>query len=218
MIWSLPTVILATQAEEQLRQRHTLEFLSGEERAAYHKLPINKQCPWLLGRLAAKTAAQAYFAAQSITYTLPDIKINNAESGAPFILLPTGMTPPAVSISHTNAIGVAAVAAPGTCLGVDIEKIRHWNPRTTTAFTTKTEQAKLTSQATANQNAYTTFLWSAKEAYLKLLQTGIKRHPQTIEVTPQADTFTVADDGVQQTMKTFWTQYADTYIITLITT
>lgn len=215
MIHVLPFVTYSVQTTAQLTPHTAENICSPAELARYHSLPDIKQTAWLLGRLAAKEAIQ-HFHKSSLSRSA--IEIFNHATGAPDYRLDTTLEPGRLSLSHTTSIGVAAITDNSRKIGIDVEHVRNWDPKTITSFTTEAERQNLEAVSPTKRNLQATILWSAKEAYLKLLGTGLTRHPRTVEITVSKNTFLVADQYSQQTTKTFWTQYTENCIIAISTT
>ncbi len=110
------------------------------------------------------------------------------ETGQPFISLGTQAVSEyrACSIAHTDTAGVAVI-----CLderdgvGIDIETIRQFSDEFIALFTTEAERAYLYNEVSLlGRPAVATRMWAFKEAYLKLLGIGIKKHPRSVDVLP----------------------------------
>jgi 4'-phosphopantetheinyl transferase len=87
----------------------------------------------------------------------------------------TGMPGVSFSVSHSGTIGVIAVAADGTNLGVDIERVRPRRHLAALAARTLGPDALAAWRAAPEAEQLARFLhaWTAKEAYLKAVGTGI---------------------------------------------
>jgi 4'-phosphopantetheinyl transferase len=105
------------------------------------------------------------------------------------------------SVSHSGTIGVIAVAGDGVEVGVDIEHVR---PRTNLAglaARTLAPEALAAWRAAPDVEQLTRFLyaWTAKEAYLKAVGTGITVQLSEVPEQPpgwSVERFTVADGYV----------------------
>jgi 4'-phosphopantetheinyl transferase len=116
---------------------------------------------------------------------------------------PTLLDAPGVSfsVSHSGTIGVIAVAGEGVHVGVDIEQVR---PRTNLAglaARTLGPEALVAWRAAPEAEQLTRFLhaWTAKEAYLKAVGTGITVRLSEVPEQPvgwSVEEFSVADGYV----------------------
>jgi 4'-phosphopantetheinyl transferase len=105
------------------------------------------------------------------------------------------------SVSHSGTIGVVAVAGDGVSVGVDIEQVR---PRANLAgLATRTlgPEALVAWRAAPEAEQLTRFLhaWTAKEAYLKAVGTGITVRLSEVPEQPagwSVERFPVADGYV----------------------
>lgn len=164
-------------------------FLSVSESAYLQTLKAEKRKgDWLGGRFALKvllaresgllplcscTAWQEMSpAALSV---LKNIDIVKLPSGAPQVFI--GAVPDArsVSISHSNGWAVAAISAPHTFLGIDLEKIEPRMQAWAEDFFTPAEREPMTAQ-------HLTELWTQKEAVVKLLGRGLSLNTREISL------------------------------------
>ena len=161
-------------------------FLSASESAYVQTLKAEKRkADWLGGRFALKLllaresgllplcslpkegeviAPEMSAAALNV---LKNIEIVKLPSGAPQVFIGSVPDARAVSISHSNGWAVAAVSAPGTRLGIDIEKITHRIDAWAQDFFHPTELA------CGQGDEFLTALWTKKEAVVKLLGQGL---------------------------------------------
>jgi 4'-phosphopantetheinyl transferase len=87
----------------------------------------------------------------------------------------TGAPDVSFSVSHSGTIGVIAVAGDGVHVGVDIERVRPRSNLAGLAARTLGSEALAAWRAAPEAEQLTRFLhaWTAKEAYLKAIGTGI---------------------------------------------
>jgi 4'-phosphopantetheinyl transferase len=165
-------------------------LLSGGETQAYATLTVPKRrADWLLGRITAKQLVQAYLnETGSGPVALDRISIAADADGAPYALLDGERLPISLSISHSHATALCALAAgQGATVGADIEFIEARDPAFTADFFTATEQVAISAAPEALRDLYVTLAWSAKEALLKALREGLRIDTRQIEVTVPAE-------------------------------
>lgn len=182
---SLPYLSLCEQTE--LTQLKPQTFLHPTEAETLAHKPTHQQTSWLLGRLAVKRSIAAYYRAHEASVKLTDILIDYEPSGRPNVAALAqypNVTPPLISISHTDTLGAAVAVSPQThtAVGVDVETIRTFSPNTITHFLTAAEHHTLGTAPSKLQPELATTYWSLKEAYSKALGTGLRTHPQTISL------------------------------------
>jgi 4'-phosphopantetheinyl transferase len=167
-------------------------FLSCSESAYLQTLRAEKRKgDWLGGRFALKVllARQSGFlpmcslpaegGENSIEMSvaalnvLKQIDIVKLPSGAPQVFV--GAVPDArsVSISHSNGWAVAAVSAPQTLLGIDLEKIEKRSRVWAEEFFLPEEKGPATDE-------HLTKVWTQKEAIVKLLGRGLSLNTREI--------------------------------------
>jgi 4'-phosphopantetheinyl transferase len=105
------------------------------------------------------------------------------------------------SVSHSGTIGVLAVAGEGVHVGVDIEQIRPRTNLASLAARTLGPEALVAWRAAPEAEQLTRFLhaWTAKEAYLKAVGTGITVRLSEVPEQPvgwSVEPFSVADGYV----------------------
>ena len=164
-------------------------FLSSAESAYLQTLRAEKRKgDWLGGRFALKVllaresgllpicSCQNWqeMAAPALA-VLKNIDIVKLPSGAPQVFV--GAIPDArsVSITHSNGWAAAAVSAPHTFLGIDLEKIEPRMQAWAEDFFTPAEREPMTPQ-------HLTALWTQKEAVVKLLGRGLSLNAQEISL------------------------------------
>lgn len=122
---------------------------------------------------------------------LPEIVMDHDDAGAPVLLRPVRT----LHLSRASRDGLAVLAAAPCPVGVDIERVEPdrepaWNvlsPR---------EREVLAAQPRPEQPVSFARIWSAKEAYLKALGTGLRREPSGFTALPLGNSrFTIDDPG-----------------------
>jgi len=147
-------------------------LLSDRERGILSRFSAEKRkIDWLGGRLAAKKILQPLLANEGRPLPLERIEILNREDGVPYVSLPDEpeyLRHP-LSISHTSAAAVAAVAQPGHLVGVDAEMIERREKNFLDLVSHESERDEEFISDAAEQ----TRVWTLKEAVSKVLGTGL---------------------------------------------
>lgn len=142
------------------KQVNNTDFLTARELQTFNAFKIEKRKrEWLAGRLALKNAARLKF---NVNYA--DIEIAPLESRQPVLFIKGKQSYP-VSVSHSEGYACAVMATGVYSVGIDIEKIRDYEP----AFKTDwflPEEGNIT-------NEDYTLSWTRKEAVLKAMGIGL---------------------------------------------
>ena len=162
-------------------------LLCVQEQKRLSTLKIEKRRrDWLLGRWTAKHLVQGYLSAtQGVAPALSSIRIANEEDGSPFCeLLDAAASPqrlPAsLSISHSHGYSLCALCRQTEqtgvkwSLGCDIEWIEHREQSFVNDFFTAQEMRDVMATPAELRDIRVTAIWSAKEAMLKSLRTGLR--------------------------------------------
>ena len=186
-----------------------LAWLTPGERAVLAGLRIAKRRhDWLLGRWTAKHLVAARLG------VAPDrLAIIAAGDGAPEAWLDGVRLPLAVSISHSGALGLAAIRD-GLAVGADVELLAPRDPALVADFFTPREQA-----AVAGRDALVNLVWSAKESALKALRVGLREDARAAEVTgvaPPAETWAPLAVAVRAQRLPGWHRRAGDAVITVV--
>jgi phosphopantetheinyl transferase (holo-ACP synthase) len=161
-------------------------FLGHAERSDYDARNPNVQRTWLLGRIAAKDAVRdLLWRLGSEARIFPvEVPVTNDADGAPHVQSPDG-SDVRVSIAHTAGLGVA-IAARGTDVGIDIERIEERPPAFEQTALSADERARFDQLAGIDQPATRsvelTRWWAAKEAAAKAAGTGMQGRPTDWQV------------------------------------
>ncbi len=164
-------------------------WLTAGERARLDTLRFTKRrVEYLLRRWTAKRAVAI---ARSIgdpsdPDTLQHIEIGNHPTGAPFVLVDGAPLDADISVTDRAGWAVCLVGAPGermTAVGVDLEIVEPRSDGFVSDFLTDVEQQDVRSRRPrSEQDAAANLYWSAKEAALKVLRTGLRADTRTVEV------------------------------------
>lgn len=173
-----------------LSRTEVSRYLSREEYVVWENLPLQKQRSWLNGRLAAKRLLQKGIKqASGKRLSFAEIEITSAGKRPVFRCTRQGgdFHPGnhCLSISHTKESGIAALSfIPDEGLvGIDMENERQFTAAFLEAFLTKNERDSIFLCPPQSRDAYATLYWCYKEAYLKARGTGLRTHPQSIEIS-----------------------------------
>ena len=169
-------------------------FLSASESAYLQTLKSDKRKgDWLGGRFAlkvllaresgllpvcslpAETTISPEMSGAALS-VLKNIDVVKLPSGAPQVCIGSVPDARSVSISHSNGWAVAAVSAPGTFLGIDLEKIE---PRSAAWA----EGFFLPGERTPDTPQHLTQVWTQKEAIFKLLGRGLSLNTREIDLS-----------------------------------
>ena len=143
----------------------------------------------LAGRLAAKRALAEHFEAEDGWRADPrELEIFNDTEGRPTLRLPAGaaVSTPSFSLSHCAEGGVAAVAAPGRLVGVDVETVVA-RPAEVLAFVSGPGEDRGRDPSDPAAQAR---LWTGKEAALKLLGLGLDADAKAVRPGSEGVAFT----------------------------
>ena len=183
-------------------------LLSHGEAGRLAELSVDKRRrDWLLGRWTAKELVRSVLESRfALSATPAEIEIGNDADGAPFVrcLAPRlGLVdadqrlPWSLSISHSHGVAVSALvigeehqdgdvgtsidSPAGAAVGADIEFCEPRAPSFARDFFTEPEVA-LVEQSRAGERDYAiTAIWSAKEAVLKALRTGLRLDTRAVQ-------------------------------------
>ncbi|MCA9568129.1 MAG: 4'-phosphopantetheinyl transferase superfamily protein, partial [Myxococcales bacterium] len=145
---------------------------------------LKRQADRIAGRVAAKRALSALTGVDPL-----DIRVLTAPSGEPIARVP-GERDVRVSVSHRDGHAVA-VAVRGARVGIDLEGVEPRSESFTSQWLSDGERALAGEDAVR-----TNLVWSAKEAVLKALGTGMAIAPRFVQVTALGDgTVDIALEG-----------------------
>jgi phosphopantetheinyl transferase len=149
---------------------------------------------WLLGRAAVKRLVREISGDSALQDDT--ISVLNQPSGAPFVLVEgQGGWPYSISISHRNEVGMAAAPMePGIHIGADVETIEPRDPALVRQFFTD-DEAESVAGAGTERDLVVARIWSAKEAFLKLLGLGLRLDTRAIAVNMVGNMFSGCPSG-----------------------
>ncbi len=144
---------------------------------------LRKKPGFVASRIALKHALRRYFfEKRAIWLPISVIEIMSRKSMSPtWRINGKNEFDPSVSVSHSGRVGVAAVSD-DKLVGIDIESVRAFPSVFKTFFLTERERRFLDGFFGFEQHEKATALWCIKEAYLKAIGTGLRKHPLEVEV------------------------------------
>ena len=169
-------------------------LLSEAEAARLAELTVVKRRrDWLLGRWTAKELVRTVLAEQfSVPVAPADVIVMADPDGAPFVALatdcgplPQGRQPWSLSISHSRGVAFCALMlnqeGDAHAIGADIEFIEARADNFVRDFFTADEMALVRQASPGGYDALVTAVWSAKEAVLKALRTGLRLDTRQVQ-------------------------------------
>ncbi|MCG3193654.1 MAG: hypothetical protein DIJKHBIC_02908 [Thermoanaerobaculia bacterium] len=177
------------------------QWLSPREASRLSQFRIEKRkADWKLGRYTAKVLlARVLLEREGDEPPLSSIEILRKPSGAPLVrlspdarplssgLLPGAPIPVSLSLSHSNAAGLAAVLANEGLqtwhAGADLEWIEPRSARFVEDFFVRHEADAVFSAPEERRPLLANLFWSAKEAVLKALELGLTADTRDVRVT-----------------------------------
>lgn len=162
-------------------------WLSEGERARLERLRIPKRrADWRLGRWTSKCAVSSYLNLPQDSESLAAVELRPAPSGTPEVFLHGRPAPVWLSLSHSHAAGLCAIAPAGVWVGCDLEKVEPRSPAFLADYFTDEEQKLVAQTPAAFRDQVLTLLWSAKESALKALGCGLRMDTRSVNVVPAA--------------------------------
>ena len=159
------------------------DWLTAAEREWFSdRRSAKRVADWRLGRWTAKAAVASYIGLQGHPPT-GAVEVLAASDGAPEAFVNGEALPVAVSLSHSHGRAVSAVAAAGSALGCDLERIEPRSPAFIESYLTVGERVSLAAADEATRQLLANLFWSAKESALKALRRGLRADPRSLEVT-----------------------------------
>jgi 4'-phosphopantetheinyl transferase len=172
------------------------DWLTPGEEATLAKLKFPKRrADWRLGRWTAKCALRNRFAAMLGTRCHDVIEIRAAASGAPVVFIHDEPAPIAISISHSNGVGLCVVSDCKIDVGCDAELVEPRSSAFVTDFFSAEERHAIEQAQPGARPLLTTLMWSAKESVLKVLREGLRRDTRSIAVDVDFENGENGDDN-----------------------
>lgn len=136
---------------------------------------VKRRRDWLLGRWTAK----GLVAAQLRSSRPLSVSIEAGDDGAPRVR--HDGPPLSLSISHCRGRAACAVAAGEAPIGVDLEWIEPRSDAFVRDFFTAEEGVRVRGARGSDRDRLVTATWSAKEAALKVLRTGLTVDTRSVQ-------------------------------------
>lgn len=159
------------------------DFLGEQEKIEWDRLKVPKRKrEWLSARLIVKKLIRASIPElEQVPFS--KIQILKEPSGAPFILVENGkQTRVEISFSHSHEHVFAACSSEDIRFGTDLEWIESRSKEFVEDYFTENEIRQVLSSDPDQADLITTVIWSAKEAVLKALRTGLSLDTRKIEI------------------------------------
>jgi len=154
-------------------------YFNQREKQYYQELLPNRRKNWMVSRVAVKDAVRQVLSEKKKQPSYPiTFEIYSDKTGKPH-LKGNATEQIQISLAHKGKDAVA-IARHDKPVGIDMEIIAERSPEFYQLVFTDTELALLEER---DQAEWTTRFWVAKEAYGKLLGTGLKGNPKRHEVT-----------------------------------
>lgn len=178
----------------------TNDWLSSREAELLSRIRFTKRyVEFLTRRWTAKRAVAAVADHPNDPAGLSRIEVLNHPSGAPYALIDGA--PAGVGISMTDRAGWAVcLVGDDDRLGIDLELVEPRTDGFVRDYLTAAEQAMV--RASSNRDLVANLMWSAKEAVLKVLQTGLRADTRSVEVSPDLGPTTEVASGWHELLVT----------------
>jgi phosphopantetheinyl transferase len=111
------------------------------------------------------------------------ISLDHDMYGKPFVKVDGVHHKTSVSISHSGSYIYVAASSEDISLGVDVERIRTFSETLLKGMLSKKERELLDAHGHLHDSVYHTKIWCMKESILKAFGTGLRSHPQSIDVS-----------------------------------
>ena len=159
------------------------DWLGEHEQTEAARLKVPKRrSEYLSARLAVKELLRENVK-ETQGLDLYRIEVRKEPSGRPFAVLNGDhCLPGRLSISHSHGWVFVAYAEADIPFGVDAEQVETRSEAFTGDYFTTAEQAMFGGQTSQKRDVSITLAWSAKEAYLKALGTGLGIDPRSLQV------------------------------------
>jgi 4'-phosphopantetheinyl transferase len=116
---------------------------------------------------------------------LPELQVCKEPSGRPYLALSSGeRIAGSISLSHSAGSVLAAFSHTTLRMGVDLERVEVREAAFAQDFFTEQELRMVESARAEERDGLITLIWSAKEAVLKAIGTGLRIDTRKINVDP----------------------------------
>lgn len=142
-----------------------------------------RRTEYRLRRYAGKCAVAATLGLPEDPATLAGIAVLNRITGAPYVEVHGRSLGLDVSLTDRAGWAICLVGADLGAVGVDLEIVEPRSPGFVQDFLTPAEQDLVATAGRAGQaDAAANLVWSAKEAALKVMRTGLRADTRTVDV------------------------------------
>jgi 4'-phosphopantetheinyl transferase len=165
--------------------QNTAWLSAGEEQYARRQRFTKRRVEFLVARFTAKTAVTRVLGLSSVD-ALARVEIRHEPSGAPFACVDGARTE--VEISLTDRAGWAAclVSSDQIRIGCDLELVERRSAVFVDDYFTSAERHYVLARPDGkSRELAANLIWSAKEAALKVLTTGLRQDTRTVEVSTE---------------------------------
>lgn len=153
-------------------------YLNQPERKHYNSLQLNKRKDYLISRIALKDSLRSYVLKKYDKITFPvEYFIRYDSYGKPYVYGIDEVQGLEISIAHKGSESVSIVS--DKPIGIDIESIED---RTDSFMEISFTEHELELLNGKDKAEWSTRFWVAKEAYGKMLGTGLQGNPKRFEV------------------------------------
>ncbi len=153
-------------------------YLNQEEKRHYESLQLNKRKDYLISRVVLKDASRAYIHKQSGKQYFPiEFNFQYDSNNKPSVYGVKETEDLEISLAHkeSNSVGIASDKP----VGIDIETIEDRNKGFLELSFTESEMNLLKDK---DLSEWSTRFWVAKEAYGKMVGTGLRGKPKQFEI------------------------------------
>lgn len=160
------------------------DWLTSEEHEVVRGLRVaRRRADWRLGRWTAKQAlaARASAAGRALRPAEVGVLARADDDGRPEVRGLDGPAP-ALTLSHRDGVGLAAVGPTGARLGCDLERVERRGVGFPRDWFTAAECDRLGGADPVARDVLVTLVWSVKESVLKAVGEGLRRDTRSVEV------------------------------------
>ena len=169
--------------ESDFSAEYLSDFLGEQERIEWDRLKVPKRKrEWLSARVIEKKLIHTSIPElEQVPFS--KIQILKEPGGAPFVSVENGKrTRIEISFSHSHEHVFAACSPDNIRFGTDLEWIEPRSKEFVEDFFTENEIRRVVSSDPDQADLIATVIWSAKEAVLKALRTGLRLDTRKIEI------------------------------------
>lgn len=166
------------QADVPAGWQGTHEARTEERRPSPKRLRESRLRRWTAGRALA-----IHLGLPPGVESLERIEIRHEPGGAPAAFVDGRAAGLAISLTDREGRAVCALAPARVALGCDLELVEPRTESFVADYLTAAEQGLVAGAPAAERHLLANLVWSAKEAALKALRTGLRRDTRSVEVS-----------------------------------